>query len=233
MRQTHRFVVGAIVAVLLSGCTGVTLQPSDAQRTPSPVPPQPSGSSSTTAPVNSPTAPSSSSSTSTSGASEPLPTKPSMPLDDSTPILKAQRSDVVSEPSISASPGDITDKIAYDDGVMLHIDAIQFGKETKEGPGRFPGRAYAILSLTMANGSKQPIDLNSTVVTVLDVEDQQVAPVYVEDAEVADFSGMVLPGKNATARYAFAVGDESRSQVTVVVDFDGVHTSAVFRGELR
>ncbi len=117
--------------------------------------------------------------------------------------------------------------------MTLHIDDIKFGEETKEGPGRFPGRGYAILSLEILNGGKQPIDLNTTVVTVLDAENQPVAPVYVEEAEVADFSGKVQQGKTVKARYAFAVAKNSRSQVTVVVDFDGVHTSAVFRGELR
>ena len=87
-------------------------------------------------------------------------------------------------------------------------------------------------SQEILNGGKEPIDLDTTVVTVLDAEDQQIAPVYVEEADVADFAGKVKPGKTAKARYAFAVPKASRSQVTVVVDFDGVHTSAVFRGGL-
>lgn len=162
----------------------------------------------------------------------PLTTEPSLPASELMPVPKVQRSDSASQPTISASPVRIKEEVAYDDGVVLQIEDIQFGEETKEGPGRFPGRAYAILSLEIVNGGKQPIELNTTVVTVLDAEDQEIAPVYVEDAEVADFSGQVQPGKTSQARYAFAVALESRSQVTVVVDFDGVHTSAVFRGEL-
>jgi formyltetrahydrofolate synthetase len=89
------------------------------------------------------------------------------------------------------------------------------------------------LSLEIANGGKKTIDLDTTVVTVLDAEDQQIAPVYVEEADVSDFAGKVKAGKTSKARYAFAVPKESRSQVTVVVDFDGIHTSAVFRGGLQ
>ncbi len=53
-----------------------------------------------------------------------------------------------------------------------------------------------------------------------------------EEAKVQDFAGTLKPGTTAKARYAFAVPTSSRSKVTVVVDFDGVHTSAVFRGKL-
>ncbi|HMS36637.1 MAG TPA: DUF4352 domain-containing protein [Arachnia sp.] len=143
-----------------------------------------------------------------------------------------QRSGAATKPTVSAAPAEIKEDVEYGDGVSLRIADIEFGEETKEGPGRFPGRAYAILSLEIANGGKDPIDLDTTVVTVLDAEDQQVAPVYVEEADVSDFAGKVKPGKTAKARYAFAVPKASRSQVTVVVDFDGVHTSAVFRGGL-
>lgn len=159
-------------------------------------------------------------------------TTPATTAENPTPVPKVQRASQESTPTVSASPRDINEKVAYGDGVALHIKDITFGEETKEGPGHFPGRAYAILSLEMVNGGKQPINLNTTVITVLDATDQQVAPVYVEEAQVADFSGTIQPGKTTTARYAFAVAKQSRSQVTVVVDFDGVHTSAVFRGEL-
>lgn len=120
----------------------------------------------------------------------------------------------------------------YSDGVVLRILDIEFGEETEEGPGRFPGRPYALLSLEIDNGGRSPINMNTTIVTVLDAEGQQVPPVYVEDEEVADFSGEVKPGAKSKARYGFAVPVASRSQVTVVVDFDGIHTSAVFRGGL-
>lgn len=160
-------------------------------------------------------------------------TKPPVPASELTPVAKVQRTDQASEPTVSAPPVDLEEKVVYGDGVALTINDITFGEETKEGPGQFPGRAYAILSLEMVNGGRDPIDLNTTVVTVLDAEGQQIAPVYVEDAKVADFSGRVQPGKTTKARYAFAVAQEARSQVTVVVDFDGVHTSAVLQGELR
>ncbi len=122
--------------------------------------------------------------------------------------------------------------MSYSDGVVLQIRDVEFGKETKQGPGMFPGREHAILVLEIKNGSKRTLSLDTVVITVLDRRDRPVSPVYVEEAKVSDFAGDLAAGKTAKARYAFAVPASSRSKVTVVVDFDGVHTSAIFRGGL-
>ena len=147
------------------------------------------------------------------------------------PVPKVQRSGGAT-PSITSKPSGTDGTVKYSDGVTLTINDVKFAKETKEGPGRFPGRAYAVLALEIDNGSKQPVALDTVVVTVLDKSNNQVSPVYVEEAKVADFAGELAPGKSAKANYAFALPASSRSKVTVVIDFDGHHTSAVFRGEL-
>ena len=67
---------------------------------------------------------------------------------------------------------------------------------------------------------------------MLEKDDKSVAPVYTAEAKVSDFAGTLKAGATVSARYAFAVPRSSRSKVTVVVDFDGAHTSAVFRGAL-
>lgn len=240
MRSAHRCIATAFAVLLLSGCTTPATQPTNTQ-TPPATSPASTTSSTAAPPTLSPTHSPAASTTSptqdgdTSTATTPpasTTTTPPGTAKTPTPVAKVQRSSQTANPTVSASPTGIEEKVTYPDGVALHIDNIEFGKETQEGPGHFPGRAYAILSLAVVNGSKQPIDLNTTVVTVLNAEDQPVAPVYVEEAKVVDFSGKAQPGKTAEARYAFAVTQDSRSQVTVIVDFDGVHTSAVFHGEL-
>lgn len=198
----------AVAVVLLSGCTGT---------------PQPVGGP-TTSPATS---------------AAPDPTTSDAPTDKPTasattknqPVPKVQRSGEA-KATITAKPVDTDGKVTYSDGVRLVISAVKFGKETKEGPGRFPGRAFAILSLEVDNGSKKALSLDTVVVTVLDRAGKPVNPVYVEEAKVSDFNGELKAGATAKARYAFAVPVKSRSKVTVVVDFDGVHTSAVFRGGL-
>ncbi|AQP46314.1 hypothetical protein BW730_00730 [Tessaracoccus aquimaris] len=230
----HRYVAALIAVLALSGCSAAAGQgPSPSAPTPKPTvsaPPQPVS-----------TDPGASASPAAS-ASEPAPApsatgtptaKPSPVTVDPTPLPKVLRSEGAPKPTTTAEPADTKAKVEYSDGVTLRITDVEFGEETKEGPGRFPGREYAILSLEINNLGKTAINLDTTVVTVLDKDGQQVAPVYVEEAEVSDFSGPVAPGATAKARYAFAVPKESRSQVTVVVDFDSVHTSAVFSGELN
>jgi hypothetical protein len=111
--------------------------------------------------------------------------------------------------------------------------AVDFSTEKKKGPGSFPGRAFAVLTLEVTNKSSRDLTMNTVVVTVLDKSGKPVAPVYSDEAKVADFAGTLKKGKTVRARYAFAVPKTSRSKVTVVVDFDGAHTSAVFRGKLN
>jgi hypothetical protein len=204
----------AIAAVLFSGCTGG---------------PQPSA-----VPSAAGTAGAGASAQPTDSASTEPTTKPS-PGSSATsknqPVPKVLRSGQA-EPSITAKPSDTDGKVSYSDGVQLRIGEVKFGKEKGEGPGMFPGRAYAILDLQIGNGSDKTLSLDTTVVTVLDKNGKAVNPVYVDEAKVADFAGDLKPGSTANARYAFAVPNSSRSKVTVVVDFDGVHSSAVFRGGL-
>lgn len=200
-----------IAAILFSGCTGGPAQTTAPSDTGAPASAQPTDSASTE------------------------PTKPSGGSTATTkdqPVPKVQRPGEAT-PSITAKPGDTDGKVSYSDGVQLRIDDITFGKEKGEGPGMFPGRAYAILDLQIKNGSDKTLSLDTTVVTVLDKNGKAVSPVYVNEAKVADFAGDLTPGSTAKARYAFAVPKNSRSKVTVVVDFDGVHSSAVFRGGLN
>ncbi len=200
----------AITAVvLLSGCTGGT-QPSTGGTAGAGASAQPTASPSTESTTKSSTG-------STTTKNQPAP--------------KVQRSGQAA-PSITAKPSGINGKVSYSDGVQLRIADVKFGKERRQGPGMFPGRAYAILDLQMQNGGDKTLSLDTTVVTVLDKNGKPVAPVYVEEESVSDFAGDLKSGDTAKARYAFAVPTNSRRKVTVVVDFDGVHSSAVFRGGL-
>jgi hypothetical protein len=120
--------------------------------------------------------------------------------------------------------------VTYPDGVSVRIADVSFAEETSQGPGAFPGREYARLELELSNDSDESIDLGTAVLTVLDASGTPVAPVYAEEAQVRDFSGTLRPGQKASAVYAFAAA--KGSPITLVVDFDALHTSAVFRGEL-
>jgi hypothetical protein len=149
------------------------------------------------------------------------------------PLPKVSRSGEPETPTTSAQPASVDGTVKYPDGVALRIVNIDFSKERLKGPGSFPGRPFAILKLEIKNRSNQSLSMQTVVVTVLDKENQAVPPVYSQEAKVRDFSGTLKSGETTRARYAFAISKSSLSKVTVVVDFDGAHTSAVFRGKLE
>lgn len=223
VRRIRNACLGAclILALATTGCSGDT--ENNAVRQPSvstTSPPSGAGSpGSTDKPTDAPT----------SAASK---SPKAAPTTKDQPVPKVQRGGSVSNPTVTAKPTSIGGEVEYDDGVSLSIVDVDFDEETEEGPGAFPGREYAIITLQVANSSKQNLSTGTVVVTVLDNKDAAVAPVYVAKAKVKDFAGTVKSGKAAKARYAFALPEKSRSKVTVIVDFDGVHTSAVFRGKL-
>lgn len=229
---------GLCALVLAAGLTAVAACSSPSGPTTGPAPGAttgPSASSGTTA--GAPSArPSADPSQTTAGSPSAEPSgqapKPA-PTTRDQPVPKVQRGNDPAKPSASAKPVSTEDTVRYPDGIALTIRSIKFDKETQKGPGSFPGREFAVLTLEVKNKSKKNLALSSVVVTVLDKAGNPVAPVYTDEAKVQDFSGTLAKGKTVQAKYAFAVPKSSRSKVTVVVDFDGVHTSAVFRGKLR
>lgn len=175
--------------------------------------------------------------TSTSAPSEssegsPAPSTTSDAADPDQPIAKVVRDGKTSKPTQTAEPASTSGAVSYKDSVKVEIADVSFDEETAEGPGNFPGREYARLTVTITNGSDDAIDLGTAVLTLLDADGAPLTKVYAADAETVDFAGALKPGKTAKAYYAFAVPADARSEITLVVDFDAVHTSAVFRGGL-
>ena len=152
--------------------------------------------------------------------------------DPDQPVVKVERAGQSEAPSVTADPADTDEPVEYGDDVSVRIDDVSFAAETSQGPGSFPGRDYARLTLSIENGSSDPIDLGTSVLTVLDASGAAAVRVYAAEADTVDFAGALAPGDTATASYAFAIPADARDEVTVVVDFDGEHTSAVFRGGL-
>lgn len=154
------------------------------------------------------------------------------PTDSDAPIAKVTRPGSSGAAAETAEPATTTAPVAYGDGVSLAIVGVAFGSETANGPGSFAGREFARTTIELTNGSDAPIDLNTSVLTMLDAGGAALTRVYAAEAGVTDFAGTVAPGDTVTAVYAFAVPADARSNITLVVDFDAQHSSAVFRGGL-
>ena len=135
-------------------------------------------------------------------------------------------------PSLTAAAVSFAQRAAYSDGVALRVTSIKHGAVSGQGPGVLSGQTTSSLTVTLTNGSKQPVDLNQVVVTADYGRPARIAsPIYDEGAR--DFSGTVATGKTATAVYVFAIPSSQLSDVTVNVDFDGSHHAATFTGSVK
>jgi hypothetical protein len=174
----------------------------------------------------------SSTATPTPEETETVPATVSPPLPQPVgSVTKVKRQGQPATPSVSAPAVAFSKPVRYPDGVRLDILKAEKGTETGHGPGVMAGREYVRFQLRLTNGSSKPINLNEVVVTTFySAKRQLAAPVYTESAKTFDFSGTVAAGKSATAYYAFAVPTSDLGRVTMVVDFDGLHTSATYSG---
>lgn len=210
LRLAASLAVLALVATSLSGCAG---NGQALASTP--------GTSSTSSPAPTETP-----------ETETTPTTVAPPLPQPVKsVPKVKRVGQPNTPSVSAPGAKFSGVVTYPDGVTLVITKAVKGVETGHGPGVMAGRAYVRFTLKLTNGSTKAVNLNQVVLTTTyGATKQLAAPVYTESAGTYDFSGTVKPGASATALYAFAVPTKQLNRVAMVVDFDGLHTSATYTG---
>ncbi len=165
------------------------------------------------------------------GDGTPATLEPPLPNTINAAPSKVLRPGQPGTPTATADKVSFSTPAKYGDNTVLTITKASKQVETGNGPGVFAGREFVKFDLELTNGSGQPIDLNTVVVTTYYGGTNQVAaPVYTPSAGSVDFSGEVAPGAKATASYGFAVPASELGNVTMIVDFDGVHSSATFAG---
>jgi hypothetical protein len=152
------------------------------------------------------------------------------------PVLKSYqpvlRGGKKPRPSVSADPEPFDRAIRYSDGLRLVVTGIAQGKVTGQGPGVFLGEPKTEIGLRMTNRGNRAVRLDQVVVTVVYGSQRRTSrPVY--DERARDFSGVLRPGSSADASYLFSVPRDQLDDVTMLVDFDGRHTVARFRGAAR
>ena len=213
LRLTASLAGLALAAISLSGCGGSGQALAST--------PGGSASSSTSSPAPTETP-----------ETETTPTTVAPPLPQSVKsVPKVKRVGQPNTPSVSAPAAKFTGAVKYPDGVSLVITKAEKGIETGHGPGVMAGREYVRFTVKLTNGSAKAVNLDQVVVTTTyGTTKQLAAPVYTESAGTYDFTGSVKPGATATALYAFAVPTKQLNRVAMVVDFDGLHTSATYTG---
>lgn len=167
------------------------------------------------------------------GDGSPATLPPPLPNTINAAPSKVSRPGQPAKPSESADTVSFSAPVKYGDNTLLTITQASKQVETGNGPGVFAGREFVKFDLKLTNGSQKPIDLNTVVITTYYGDSNQLAaPVYTPSADTADFTGILVPGGTATASYGFAVPTSEFGDVTMVVDFDGVHSSATFKGSV-
>jgi hypothetical protein len=177
--------------------------------------------------------------TTTNPADDPTPTvtskSPRAPDPIAAEYTPVQRNGAVPTPHIKAQREPFDKPVAYPDRVSLVISSIRQGVTGGSGPGSLPGRPMTTMKIRFTNDSAKPIDLNAVVVTVTYGAaggTRRVAPPVYED-DSTDFFDTLMHGESKVATYSFSIPTGSLENVTMYVDFDGVHAAATFGGSVK
>lgn len=153
--------------------------------------------------------------------------RPKDPLAPGT-IRPVMRDGKRPHPTVSAAPATLTGTVTYPDGVRLDITKATRGHVSGRMPGDLKGPTRTV-SLVLKNDGGKTLDLSRVVVTLVYGKPGRFGQ-GVYTSKNIDFSGLIKSGKSAKAVYSFIVPKSAGSRITVHVDFDAVHTAAVFSG---
>lgn len=94
-------------------------------------------------------------------------------------------------------------------------------------PGEVSGNSL-IMTLTVRNGSKSPLDLTSTSVVLVDAEGSPAN--LISSAPAKPLPDAVPAGKSVSGTFVFVVSNKRRNPVTVDVSVSADRPVMVFRG---
>jgi hypothetical protein len=123
----------------------------------------------------------------------------------------------------------VTSPVTYPDGLKVRINGVVQSTITAQGPGELTGQPLTTFTIELTNGTSKDVVLNQVVVSAFYGTPLLMAqPVY--SPGVSDFATVVKPGASASTKYAFSIPVAELHRVTIAVDFDGLHSVAVFTG---
>jgi hypothetical protein len=132
-------------------------------------------------------------------------------------------------------PGDVADPVdlaATADaghGVEIRLSRIRSVEAEANLPGEVDGPAVAV-TVEVANGSRDPIDLGHVTVDLATREGASASPVLDPDRE--PLAGALDSGRTRSATYVFTLADEERADVSVLVRYSADTPTVVFTGNV-
>lgn len=161
---------------------------------------------------------------STPAATEPARTT-AVPAPDGTTI-----DDVIEEaPPAPVTDAELDDVVLLETGVRVSVVEISGITVEAETPGEIAGPAVAA-TVRFENGSGEPLDLGATMVSLVDAAGDVAVPTT--SAPAAPTSGTLDDGATAEGTYVFRMPEDTRSAVTLTVDYSAGAPVVVFHGSV-
>jgi hypothetical protein len=112
----------------------------------------------------------------------------------------------------------LTAPAPFGTGVVVRMTGARAGASAGSGPGQLAGAAAVAFSLTLENGTAQPVGLDLANVAVRSGPDGDPG-LPVEGPPAAPFRGVLAAGASATAVYVFVIAPEQRDRVVLSVGY--------------
>ena len=122
----------------------------------------------------------------------------------------------------------------YPDKLQVIVSEVTRFTPSSSAAGFVAGQVGVFTTLTLINGSSQPVGLDlMTVDMTAGATSAAVESVFDDSAGLgAELSGSLAPGRRASAKYGFAVPPADLAQLVVVVQPDLEHPEAKFSGTI-
>jgi hypothetical protein len=116
----------------------------------------------------------------------------------------------------TGEPLEAGDSIIYDDDLTITVSAAKPYTPDEYAVGHTKGNKAYEITVQIENGSKAKFDTVQIGVTALAGEDGVQAEEIYDDTHGSAFSGTVLPGRKATAKYAFDAPADAKNLIVEV-----------------
>lgn len=169
-------------------------------------------------------------------ATKPAPSRAASPTEqDASRQGQSSTDDSFDQGGAEEKVATFTDKIIYTDGVEIEVTKhkqAKIGEWTMvDDDSAKPGDPYTVLTIRVKNGTHDRLDLFGSATVTYGPDGEEAPSVY--DDGIEPFDGTVLPGKARTGTWGFVIPKKHLDDVTLEVDFDFAHESAIFSGSLN
>jgi hypothetical protein len=132
-------------------------------------------------------------------------------------------------------PGEVADPVDMDDtadagnGVEVTLSRIRSVEAEANLPGEVGGPAVAV-TVEVANGSQERIDLDRVTVDLATSAGASASPVL--DPDLEPLAGALDAGRTRSGTYVFTLADDERTDVSVRVRYSADTPTVVFTGSV-